>query len=249
MAALTSNFFESLGKPIKDEYGRSVGTVASFVVSPNGQISEIFVEHGDGEIVRYASEQIRINENGVTLSSPTKLKVESLCNEIPLIWRKDQALKSLLEKKKVPPELSEELHNSFENAHNQLKTDAEAIVENLDKQIEVCSQRIKDLNNALVYLEIEHEIGQIDENAYENAMQILQESMNCIKTERDDLESMKSRLSNLLLGENAQQTTVPPPQEEQLTTEETTAEEAESASPSLPEPPVVVYVKNVNPGQ
>lgn len=239
-----SNFFDSLGKPIKDEYGRSVGTVASFVVRPNGQVTEIFVEHGDGEIARYSSEQVKVNENEVTLFSPTKLKVDSLCNEIPLIWRKDQALKSLLEKKKIPIELSEELHNAFESAYSQLKTDAQTMMENIDKQIALCSQRIGELNNALVNLEIEHEIGHVNDSAYENAMVIIQDNMRSIKTERDDLTLMKSKMSNILLGETTHQMVMPPVPE--VPEEQTTLQEAESASSSLPEPPVIVYVRNVN---
>lgn len=241
MSNPTSNFFESLGKPVKDEYGRTVGTIASFMVRPNGQITDIFMEHGDGEITRYPSEQIRINENGVTLFSNTKLKVDSLCNEIPLIWRKDQALRGLIEKKKVPAELSEELHNAFDIAYNQLKTEAQIIAESIDKQIVACSKRIADLNNALVNLEVEHEIGQVIDSAYENSMLLIQENMRCVKTERDDLELMKSKLSNLLLGENTHQITLP-----QATMEQPLTEEPTSVSSSLPEPPVIVYVKNVN---
>jgi hypothetical protein len=52
---------------------------------------------------------------------------------------------------------------------------------------------------------------------------------------------MKSKLSNLLLGENPHQVTVP-----QVPTEQAIPEEASEASSSLPEPPVIVYVKNVN---
>jgi hypothetical protein len=241
MSNPTSNFFESLGKPIKDEYGRNVGTIASFMVRTNGQITEIFVEHGDGEITRYPSEQIKVNENGATLFSNTKLKVDSLCNEIPLIWRKDQALRGLIEKKKAPIELSEELHNAFDSAYNQLKTEAQTIAENIDKQISACSKQIAELNHALVNLEIEHEIGQVNDSAYENSMLLIQENMRCIKTERDDLELMKSKLSNLLLGENTHQIAVP-----QIPTEQAIPEEASVASSSLPEPPVIVYVKNVN---
>ena len=241
MSNPTSNFFESLGKPIKDEYGRAIGTVASFAVRPNGQVNEIFVEHGDGEIARYASEQVKIDENGVTLFSSLRLKVESLCNEIPLIWRKDQALKTLIEKKRVPLELSEELHNTFETAYNQLKTEATTIAESIDKQIAMCSQRIADLNNALVNLEIEHEIGHVNDGVYESSMGIIQENMRCIKTERDDLTTMKSNLSNLLLGENTNQVILP-----QVKTEQPLSQnEPEPASSSLPEPPVIVYVKNV----
>lgn len=243
MSIPTSNFFESLGRPIKDEYGRSIGTIASFAVRPNGQINEIFVDHGDGEIARYAIEQIRINENGATLFSATKLKVESMCNEIPLIWRKDQALKGLLEKKKVPLELSEELHNAFESAYDQLKAEAQTMMESMDKQISSCSTRIGDLNNALVNLEIEHEIGQVNDSAYENVMVLIQENMRCVKTERDDLELMKSKLSNLLLGENTHQMAIPPTS---VPLEQEASQEIDSASSSLPEPPVIVYVKNVN---
>jgi len=164
-----------------------------------------------------------------------------MCNEIPLIWRKDQALKGLLEKKKVPLELSEELHNAFEGAYRQLKADAEGMMESIDKQIMTCSKRIGDLNNALVNLEIEHEIGQVNDSAYENSMVLIQENMRCVKTERDDLELMKSKLSNLLLGENVHQVVASPVAEEPLA-----LQEPEAASSSLPEPPVIVYVKNVN---
>ena len=241
MSNPTSNFFESLGKPIRDEYGRTIGAIASFIARPNGQITDIFVEHGDGEIARYPSEQVKANENGAILFSNTKLKVDSFCNEIPLIWRKDQALKGLIEKKKVPIELSEELHDAFESAYNQLKTEAQAVAENIDKQISACSKRIADLNHALVNLEIEHEIGQVNDSAYENSMLLIQENMRCVKTERDDLELMRSKLSNLLLGENTHQINLT-----QTPTEQAVPEEALAASSSLPEPPVIVYVKNVN---
>jgi chromosome segregation ATPase len=241
MAYPTSHLFESLGKPIKDTYGRSIGKVASFVVTPNGHINEIFVEHGDNEIFRYTSEQIRIDEKGITLFSPLKIKVETLCNEIPLIWRKKQAIRDLIEKKKVPLEQSEELHSVFEETLNQLKADAQAVMEEIDKQIAACAQRIKDLNIALINLEIEHEIGQVSESAYETAFGTIQENRKCITTEKEDLETMKNKLSNLLLGETAPQINVPAIPEPQKI-----PEEAEAVSSSLPEPPVIVYVKNVN---
>lgn len=241
MSYPTSHLFESLGKPVKDTYGRSIGTVSSFVVSPNGHITEVFVERGDRETLRYISDQINVDENGVTLYSPIKLKVETLCNEIPLIWRKKQALRDLIEKKKVPIEQSEEFHSIFEEDLNRLKTEAQAIIEDINKQLAMCPQRIRDLNIALINLEIEHEIGHASENAYEAAFGVIQENRRCINAEKEDLESMKSQLSNILLGENVPQVTLPVIQEAPKA-----PEEAEAASSSLPEPPVIVYVKNVN---
>ena len=63
MSKSTSNPFLFVGKQIKDEYGRQIGRVASFKVTPTGRIDGIFVEHGDGEFLTYANDQIKI-DNG-----------------------------------------------------------------------------------------------------------------------------------------------------------------------------------------
>ena len=226
-----SNFFLYIGKPVKDEYGRQVGKIASFAVSPNGRVSGVFVEHGDGEFLRYPTEQINVDGEDVTLSPSIKIKVKALCDEIPLIWRKDQALSELVDKKKVPPEMFNELHKNFEGALNQLKTDAQATLDNLDKQIAKCNQQIRELNSALIHLEIEREIGRIDESAYQTAMEMIKEGFKQTNNEKNDLESMRNQLSNLLLGD-----TQTPAGKETLT--------SSAPSPALPEPPVVVHVKS-----
>src|SRR3990170_5644364 len=121
----TSNLFLYIGKPVKDEYGRQVGKIVSFAVSPNGRVNGVFVEHSDGEFLRYSNEQIKVDGEEITLLTPIKLRVKTLCDEIPLIWRKDQALNDLVEKKKIPSEMFTELHKNFEGALNQLRTDAQ----------------------------------------------------------------------------------------------------------------------------
>jgi len=223
-----SNFFLYIGKPVKDEYGRQVGKIASFAVSPNGRVSGVFVEHGDGEFLRYPTEQINVDGEDVTLSPSIKIKVKALCDEIPLIWRKDQALSELVDKKKVPPEMFNELHKNFEGALNQLKAEAQANLDNIDKQIFKCNQQIRELNSALIHLEIEREIGRIDESAYQTAMEMIKEGFKQTNNEKNDLESMRNQLSNLLLGD----------------TQTPLGKETQTTSPALPEPPVVVHVKS-----
>lgn len=221
----TSNLFLYIGKPVKDEYGRQIGRIASFQVSPNGRVNGVFVEHGDGEFQRYSNEQFKTEGDEITILPTIKLRVKALCDEIPLIWRKDQALSDLVEKKKIPSEMFTELHKNFEGALNQLKADAQLNLENVDKQIVKCNSQVRDLNSALIHIEIEREIGRLDESAYETAMQIIQDGLKRVNSEKTDLESLRSQLSNLMLGE-------------------TPTESAKStASSALPEPPVVVHVK------
>jgi len=170
---------------------------------------------------------------------PLKLRATTLCQQIPLIWRKDQALNELVEKKKIPPEMFDDLHNNFEGALNQLKADAKTVMDDTDKQITKCTKQIQELHSALINLEIEREIGRTDDESYQKALGMIQWGLKGVNAEKSDLEALKSKLSNLLLGEKTVKMPETPTQKE---TQEATA----PASPNLPEPPVVVHVRNPN---
>jgi hypothetical protein len=230
--------FLFIGKPVRDEYGRQIGKIASFMVKPNGRIDGVFVEHGDGEFLRYPSDQFKIDGESIVILPSIKLKVKSLCNEIPLIWRKDQALSALSKKKKFPSDLFDVLHQNFEGALDQLKKDAQNTLNDIDNKIANCDRQTKDLHSALINLEIEREIGRINDGAYQTAMGIIQQGLKQANVEKGDLEAMRKKLSNIILGETSVDTS-----EETSTPTAQTEEEAPPDS-QLPEPPVEVDVKS-----
>ncbi|MBN1357198.1 CdvA-like protein [Candidatus Bathyarchaeota archaeon] len=271
-----SNLFLSIGKPIKDEYGRTVGKVASFALTPNGKFDGVYVESNDGKFVKQSMEHLTFNGAEVTFTSNLKSRASILCDQIPLIWRKNQALKDLAEKRKISPDLYQELRSNFEAVLNQLKKDAQDLSEEANKEVVRCNQEIKTLGYAVVNLELEHEIGQVDEEAYQSAFTLLQENLKRANIEKSDIELTKSKLSNIMLGDSNKQleqkispilesTKEEAPTEitEEMANEvptETPAEVAEDTitetpdeipdetseeAPELPEPPVVVYVKEV----
>ncbi|MEM3700741.1 MAG: CdvA-like protein [Candidatus Bathyarchaeia archaeon] len=233
------NPFLSLGKQIKDEYGYSIGKIASFALTPSGKFDAVFVELGDGKFLKYSMEHLKFDGTDVTLISHIKAEANLLCDQIPLLWRKNQALKELLEKKKISSELYEELHSNFDGALNQLKTEAQSLIEEIDKEIAKCVNEIKELNYALVHLELEHEIGKIDDQSYETAFSIIQENLKRVNAKKSDLEQTKNKLTNILLGET------PKPLEQEKSKEITEASTSLPGTPELPEPPVIVYVKEM----
>jgi CdvA-like coiled-coil domain len=232
-----SNLFLSLGKPIKNEYGKVIGKVASFALTPNGKFDDVFIEYGDGQFSKKPIEHLRFNGAEITFVSKIKSQANVLCDEIPLIWRKDQALKDLNDKKKIAPELFQELHSSFDSVLTQLKKDAKVIIDESAVEIARCDEEIKSLSYAIAHLELEHEIGQVDEETYKTAFSLLQESFKRAHTEKTDYEITKSKLSSILLGDPASQL----PKTNKIYAEHVTNQMASE----LPEPPVVVYVKEI----
>jgi hypothetical protein len=215
---------------VKDEYGRIIGKVASFLVNPQGNIEQIYIELGNGTFSSHPIDQVKIDDTGVIFLSPLKTTVERLCDEIPLIWRKDQALAELKAKNKVSPDMYNDLHSNFQGALNQLKAEAEATIEMINNSLETINSQTKNLNTALINLEIEKEIGKIDEKSYQSAFAIIQENLKWINAEKNDLEAMKTKLSNVLLGEKPS----------------TQTKGKETSSSTLPEPPIMVYVKGTS---
>lgn len=237
------NLFLSIGKPVKDEYGRVLGKVVSFALTPSGKFDAVFIEQGDGKFLRRSVERLKFDGTDVILISKIKSEASVLCDQIPLIWRKDQALKDLAEKKKISQELYEELHSSYDGMLNQLKSEAQDLIEEINREIARCTQEIKELNYALVHLEIEHEIGKIDDQYYRVSFAAVHENLKRVNMEKSDLEITKNKLSNILLGETLPKTVE---QGREKTKEETPKVSASSSTSSmLPEPPVVVYVKEV----
>ena len=137
-----SNLFLSIGKPIKNEYGRVIGKVASFALTPSGKFDAVYIEFGDGQFTKQPMESLRFNGAEVTFISKIKSQAGVLCDQIPLIWRKDEALKDLLDKKKITPEVYQELHSSFDNVLTQLKKDAQIIIDESAIEIERCEEEI-----------------------------------------------------------------------------------------------------------
>jgi chromosome segregation ATPase len=247
-----SNLFLSIGKPVKDEYGRAIGKVASFALTPSGKFDAAFIEFNDGKFSKQPMEHLEFNGTEVTFISKPKSQASVLCDQIPLIWRKDQALKDLAEKKKIAPDIYQELHANFEGVLNQLKKDAQSLSDEIDKEIVRCEEEIKTLSYAVVNLELEHEIGKVNDEAYKSAFTLLQDNLKRANAEKSDMELTKSKLSNILLGDSLEPTeqkaktkTSVESKTSAESSNETPNEESNEAPPELPEPPVVVYVKEV----
>jgi hypothetical protein len=246
-----SNLFLSIGKPVKDEYGHTIGKIASFALTPNGQFDAAFIEFNDGRFSKQPMENLKFDDAEITFISVIKSRANIICDQIPLIWRKNQALKDLADKKKISPEIYQELHTNFDSILNQMKNNAQALTDEIDAEIANCEDETKTLSYAIVNLELEHEIGKIDEGPYKSAFTLLQETLKRVNAQKSDMELTKSKISNIVLGDSPEieEQKIKPklPTETKVSVETEISDEPVNEAPpaDLPEPPVVVYVKEV----
>ncbi len=241
MSQPLSNLFLSIGKPVKDEYGRSVGKIISFGTTPSGKFETAFIEQSDGRFTKQPIESMTFNGAEITLLSKIKSKAAVFNEQIPFIWRKDQALKELNDKRKISSALFTELHNNLSTVLTQLRKDATIIQDEAAQGVTRCEEELSVLSYSLLHLELEHEIGKISDDIYKASYAQLQETIRKTSAEKGDLEAVRNKLGNILLGD----TPVMPEPKLPEQKSKIYAEKIPEASSGLPEPPVVVYVKEV----
>jgi hypothetical protein len=134
-----------------------------------------------------------------------------------------------------------------------LRKDAQLLIDEVAQGIKRCEEELTALSYGVLHLELEHEIGKVSDDVYRAAFSQLQETMKRTSAEKSDLESVKTKLSNILLGDappapepKPQQ---PEPEPQKILPEQKSKVYAETVrepeTSELPEPPVVVYVKEV----
>jgi hypothetical protein len=210
-----------VGKNVKD-----TGRIVSFLIDPSGQTKEALVENNNGQFVRYPVSLLKVGRDEVSMVSDIDKKVETISEQLPTMRKKKKILDKLAEGKVIPQGIHESLSREFDRSLKEMKDEAQAILEDAEKQIKVQDEQLKTLQLARAYLEIEHGIGTVKDEVYQlSVMSILREVKNAQQTKLSLLKT-KDKVFEALQEEKE---TKP----EQL---EETKEEDAKAPETKPEP-------------
>ncbi|MFB0503627.1 MAG: hypothetical protein ACETWE_07320 [Candidatus Bathyarchaeia archaeon] len=251
MVAISSeNVSMLIGRPVKDNLNRAIGEVLSFIIDSSGDISEILVKDNNGEHLCYPVARFAIDGDAVRLLSEIDMKVEMISKNIPLLWRKKEILDRLLEGNKILPQIHEKLHADFDEKLASFKSDAQTVMEELGQQVKDYESLFRTLHFAKTYLDIEHEIGRVKEEAYRQSMIAILNGLRDVVDRKNALDEKRETLSNIFIGEETateniekqsiQETTIQRGQEKGVVEEEEQKEAFEGADS---EPVITVHMK------
>ncbi len=190
-----------IGKHVKDESNREIGKIVSFLIDTLGRVEEVLVENKYGKFIKYPVDRLKANKDDISLSSYVDKRVEHLAEKFPVIKKKRQVLEKLSESKVIPSEIYENLCKEFDKALTEMTTEAQNLLEDLDKQVKAQEEFIKILQVARTFLEIEYGIGNVKDEVYQaSLLSILKETKNTSQKKLSLLKN-KDRVSSILLGQ------------------------------------------------
>ncbi|MBS7614675.1 CdvA-like protein [Candidatus Bathyarchaeota archaeon] len=213
-----------VGKSVKDENEKEIGKVVSFLIDSSGQPQEALVETVQGQLARYPFDLLDMVKDEIIVVSDVAKKIESLTEQLPKIRKKRNILDKLAANKVISSGIYDNLCKEFDKALKEMRNEAQTLIEAVDKQVKAQDEQLKTLQLARAFLEIEHGIGTINEETYQQSIiTILREVKNTQQTKLSLLRA-KDKIADALLEEKEEPK--PEPAEEKKV-------EAAEASPEV----------------
>ncbi len=187
-----------IGKAVKIRGEGEVGVIVSFIMDPSGQVKDVLIERKEGVLEKHSMEMLQIEDDEVFLSSLIEKKLRILSEKLPTTRKKRQVLEKLSKDKIVPQTIFESLVKKFDKTLKEMRDEAKGLMDEIEKEAKIEEDRIKTLQMARAFLEIEHAIGNVSEEIYKRSIVALLRDMKNAQQRRLELLRTKERINELL---------------------------------------------------
>ncbi len=216
-----------IGRMVRDEWGRQIGMVISVLADDRGDMNSLLVRTGDGHVRRYRLSELILTDNEVVVPSGFKKRLKALKRRAVLLKHREALLSSLNGGDEAQAEEA-----NFSRERSELLAQADFLLKQVERAYRRCTEQVRYLQHGMACLEVERELGNVPDKAYELSMKIMMVDLRKFMDERRDLLKLRSELINLV-----QELSSPSRQSEQeAAVEQEAAEEVPSVEAGEPEP-------------
>ncbi|MEM2836430.1 MAG: CdvA-like protein [Candidatus Bathyarchaeia archaeon] len=195
---MTSTIYSSLiGKQLKDENGREIGKIISFIIDSSGTVREALVEGKSETLVRYPVSRLKFTQDDVFLVFDIERRVEEICEKMPLLLKKRDTLETLFKNKEIPPEIYEGLSAEIDKSISELETESQNLLKEIDSEVQRQEDSIKMLYLARTFLEMEHAIGNVKDDTFRQSLISILREIKYTSHRKSSLLKTKERLLGL----------------------------------------------------
>lgn len=176
-----------MGRPLRDIYGRFVGSVVGLSFDTDGQPKSVGVDHGNGFFAEYPNSRIVFDNETLVVVPSWKVDTDKLRREIALTQKRAQALEELQKEGEVTQVAYDDLYSQYTNHIRELQEAYSALTGTLKHRIDEIETRREALEKFLGNMKVQYRTGEIDEATYKVAAQYVQTMMERDGREKEDI--------------------------------------------------------------
>ncbi|MEZ0290580.1 MAG: CdvA-like protein [Sulfolobales archaeon] len=227
-----------LGGRITDPYGRVLGILSSIYSDVDGNVSGIEIVGEDFSVKYVSSERLVISHEGLVVLPEWKVEASKVEAQLDRARKRARAIEDLFINKEISAQAYEEMKKQIESTLSRLKEKARQTRSLLRKRLGEVEDEILHIDKASNHLKLIYTSGEISEQRFKQAMEMLRSSRNRYIEEKRDLEKHIEIIEKL-------ETEVTTPIKTQIPTPQTvpaTSQQSQSQAPTSQQTPINVII-------
>lgn len=188
-----------IGRTLRDESGREIGRIISFIIDSSGNVREVLIESKGEVLIRHPIERLKCSQEDVFLIFGIERDVEEICEKMPILLKKREILESLFKNREVLPEIYENLCVEIDKSINEIRVRAQNLLKEIDDEIRWHEDSIKMLHLSRTFLEMEHGVGNIKDEVFRQSLLSILRELKSLSHKKMNLLKIRERILSLPL--------------------------------------------------
>ncbi|MEM1514910.1 MAG: hypothetical protein QXT26_05105 [Thermoproteota archaeon] len=143
-------------------------------------------------------------QEDVSLVFDIEGRAEEICMKMPLLFKKREILETLFKNKEIPAEIYESLSANINKSISEIESEAQNLLKEVDCEIQRQEDLTKILYLARIFLEIEHGVGNVKDDAFRQSLLSILREMKYASQRKMSLLRIKEKLSSLILQQSSE---------------------------------------------
>ncbi|WP_449461964.1 CdvA-like protein [Tardisphaera miroshnichenkoae] len=186
-----------LGKEVKDQYGRHVGTVLGIYTNTKDEVTSFELSVGDGQFEQVPFEMFVVSGGSLTLLKPWKLKAEDVIKEYAEALKREEALQELLRAGEIGKDIFDEMDAQLQTAISALKLKRDEVRRELLEQAAALDAKKHALSAFIANAKMQHRLGDLDDQSFQDMLAFSNSALNGIRAEREDVSITLDQINRL----------------------------------------------------
>lgn len=189
------SFYNLIGRPIIENYGRYKARIISYKVGPKGDIDKIFISN-NGVIIFKDSSSIYFDGGVVKVVPPVINRAYKTLDDLQYIFLQVKTLNNILS---VDPHLDyiEKYYRIFRERYESHLSNISRLFKELDGRRRYLNKIISEYKEGLFNLELGIQSGDLDNDMYKLCYNELSDEILRLSAELEDVENLISDLSSV----------------------------------------------------
>ncbi len=186
-----------VGEPVKDPFGRIVGTLVSVYSNVDGEVEAIEIAVGGNKFERVSAERLGKKDDELVILPEWMAEAKSIYRKMDTAIRRIKALETMMNSNEYNKDIVAEMKKKMEQQVSKLKGKLGEVKKMLKERVNQLEDQMLEMDRALINLQMSYMAGEISDKRYQQAASAIRHQKEIAYQEKKSVKEWIEKLERL----------------------------------------------------